>query len=92
MNAIIKLHMLHCTVVQSCCSMTHYDISVVITENQDLFFTILGKLQNMLIIVLRKCIHFSTGIWECIMCYVIYLLVFQLDKACIYSSLNPSLG
>ena len=42
----------------------------------------------MLSILVRKCAHFATGIWECVMCYIIYLIAFQLDTACIYSSLG----
>ena len=62
--------------------MIHYKVSVAITvwktvtKTQDIFYPTAGAI-NMLIIVLRKCAHFATGIWECAMCYVIYLIAFQ---------------
>ena len=40
------------------------------------FFPTAGAI-NMLSILVRKCAHFATGIWECVMCYVIYLIAFQ---------------
>ena len=60
--------------------MTHY-VSVAITDPGSLFQYTAGAIKHVGYNSKEVC-TIATGIWECIVCYIIYLLAFQKDIAC----------